>query len=250
MVSLDLTERVAWITLDRPPLNILNVALLEELDAALLEVGKNRDAAVVVISGAGEAAFSAGLDVAERVPDAVARLLARFHQVARRLAHQPQATLAAIDGLALGGALELANLCDIAVASDRSRLGYPQIHLACFPTVALVTLPTTGGRPAGTDLVLSGQTVEAAAARSIGLVSRVFPIAEYDERLRALVAGLAAKSPAVLRLVALELRNRWLAGFDAALEAAEATYLRELQRLPDTVEGVNAFLEKRAPRWS
>ncbi|GAG42867.1 unnamed protein product, partial [marine sediment metagenome] len=202
MVRLDLTERVAWITLDRPPLNVLNIEMLTELESVLTEVRQNREASVAVLSGAGEKAFSAGVDVAEHKPETLEQMLKAFHNVARKLVRLPQATVAAVDGVALGGALELVNVCDIPVASVRSRFGYPEIQLATFPPVAIVTLSTICGRTAACDLVLTGEMVSSADALRAGLVSRVFADNEYEGSLRELVAGLSAKSPAVLRLTA------------------------------------------------
>jgi cyclohexa-1,5-dienecarbonyl-CoA hydratase len=248
-IQLDQTERVVWLTLDRPPLNVLDIAMLQELDGVLTDLAGNDEASLVVIGGAGEKAFSAGVDVADHTPEKMPEMIRAFHAALRKLARLPQATVAAIDGVALGGGLELANLCDIAVASSRSRLGYPEIQLACFPPVALVALPTIGGRPAGSDLVLTGELVAAERAMTLGLVSRVFQDEDYVNDLQDLVAGLGKRSPNVLRLTAQQLRSRWLAGFEAALNSVEKVYLSDLAREPDMAEGIAAFLEKREPEW-
>lgn len=248
-IKLELTERVAWLTLDRPPLNVLNIAMLQELNAALDELAGNPEAAVVVLSGAGEKAFSAGVDVGDHTPDKVRPMLESFHGALRKLARLPQATVAAVDGVALGGGMELAMMCDLVVASTRARMGFPEIQLACFPPVAIAGIATVCGRPAASDLVLSGELVGAERAREMGLASRVWPVEAFDESLRGLVAGLAEKSPAVLKLTVQTLRKQLLRGFDETLHAVEGVYLEQLAKEPDMAEGLEAFMQKRKAVW-
>jgi enoyl-CoA hydratase/carnithine racemase len=110
-------------------------------------------------------------------------------------------------------------------------------------------LPTIGGRPAGSDLVLTGELIAAERALTLGIVSRVFKDEDYLKELQDLIAGLGKRSPTVLRLTAQQLRSRWLAGLDAALDSVEKVYLDDLAREPDMAEGIAAFLEKRDPEW-
>jgi cyclohexa-1,5-dienecarbonyl-CoA hydratase len=250
MVRLDLTERVAWITLDRPPLNVLNMAMLEELGAVLDDVAANSEATVAVIGSDAESkAFCAGVDVADHTPDKLERMLQLFHGALRKLTRLPQTTVAAIDGAALGGGLEVALVCDLAIASERAKLGQPEIQLACFPPVAVAALPAICGRVAASDIILTGEPVHASRAREIGLVSRVLPTEEFDEMLREVVAGLAERSPSVMRLTTRLVREHWLEAFDRALEHAEQTYLFDLAKEADMAEGIAAFMEKRKPVW-
>lgn len=248
-LRLDFTERVAWLTLERLPLNLIDAPTLRELDLALDEVAKNRDASILVLSGAGSEAFSGGIDLAGLDTRGLGELVKAFHAIVKKLVHLPQAIVVAVDGVALAAGMALVCVGDIVVASDRARLGFTQIRRAGFSAVGAVTLPTTCGRSAASDLVLSGGTIDANRAQAIGLVSRVFPAEEFDDSLRAVVARMAEHSPAMLRLTAQTMRERWLAGFDAALDAAERTYLAELQQQPDMVEGLKAFQENRKPVW-
>jgi cyclohexa-1,5-dienecarbonyl-CoA hydratase len=248
-VKLDLNEKVAWLTLERPPLNILDIPMLTELSAALDELHSNPDATVVVLSGAGERAFCAGVDVRDHTPDKVRPMIDAFHGALRRLARLPQVTVAAVDGVALGGGLELALLCDLCVTSARSRFALPEIQLACFPPVALAALQTVCGRAVASDLILTGEPVSAERAVQIGLASRLFPTERFDESLRALVAGLTDKSASVLKLTGQSLRAVLLRGFEERLAQAERTYLELLVHEPDMAEGITAFIEKRPPRF-
>ncbi|MEE8408522.1 MAG: enoyl-CoA hydratase-related protein [Myxococcota bacterium] len=251
LVRLDLTERVAWITLDRPPVNVLNIEMLRELGSVLDEVAKNEEASVAVIgAAAGAKAFCAGVDVADHTPDKLASMLEVFHSALKKLARLPQATVAALQGAALGGGLEVALVCDIAIASTRAKLGQPEIRLACFPPVALAALPKISGRVATADIILTGDAVDAQRAKEIGLVSRVLPAEEFDSALREVVAGLAERSPSVLRLTTSLLRRQWVDDFEEALGLAERCYLDDLAQQPDMAEGIAAFMEKRQPVWA
>lgn len=249
MIRVDLTERIAWITLDRPPVNVMTTAMMRELDAAIADLAHNDDASVVVISGGGERAFCAGVDVADHTPDKAPEMIDVFHSMLRRLSTLEKVTVASIDGAALGGGLELALMCDMVVASERSKMGFPEIKLACFPPAAVAMLPGICGRPVASDLVLTGETVSAQRALAMGLVSRVLPVEGYDEELRLVVAGLAERSPAVLRLATRTLRSRMLAGLDQVMGDVERVYKEQLLAEPDMAEGMAAFLEKRSPTW-
>ena len=238
-VRLDLTERVAWLTLEKPPWNLMDAAMLRELDQALNELAGNRDASILVLSGAGIEAFTGGFDLSGLNPASLGDHVKAFHVIVKKLVKLPQAIVVA--GLACVG--------DIVLASDRSRMGFPQIRYGIIPAIVAVTLPTICGRTAANDLMLTGGTIDAHRAQAVGLVSRVFPAEEFDESLRGVVARLAELSPAVLRLTARTMRSRWLPGFDAALDEVETSYLAELMKEPDMAEGLKAAQEDRKPTW-
>jgi cyclohexa-1,5-dienecarbonyl-CoA hydratase len=143
---LDVTERVAWLTLDHGPLNILSSKVMAEVQTLVKEAAANGETSVIVIGSASERAFSAGVDISEHEPDKVPQMLESFHGLLRTIMEVPQVTVAAIDGVALGGGMELALACDIAVASERSEIGFPEIKLACFPPMGLMLLPALCGR--------------------------------------------------------------------------------------------------------
>ena len=251
MIQIEQTERVVWVTLNRPKLNILNIAMLRELNEALSAIAEYRDSSVVVLSAADDCkAFSAGVDIADHTPDKLAEMIEVFHGALRTLVRLPQATVAAITGSALGGGAELALACDLVVATDDAKIGFPEINLACFPPVAVATLPHLCGRAAASDLILTGEVTSARAAQRQGILSRVFEEETFTDQLRNLVAGLAKHSPQVLRLTAGLVRQRFLGEFEAALTAAEKAYLGDLSQLPDMAEGIQAFMDRRAPKWA
>jgi cyclohexa-1,5-dienecarbonyl-CoA hydratase len=251
MIRVDITERVAWLTLERAPLNILNIEMLKLLNAALDELAKNTDVSVVVLGAGPECrAFSAGVDVADHTPDKVEAMLTQLHGAIGRLIELPAMTVAAVDGAALGGGAELVIACDMAVATRRSKLGFPEIKLACFPPVALALLPSICGRAAATDLIACGETISSERALQLGLLCRIVSDEDKVEELRLIVASLAERSPAVLRMTARLARQRWLPGWKEAIAGMERAYLSELTKLPDMHEGIAAFMEKRAPKFT
>ena len=235
-----------WITLDRAPLNILDIATIEALAGMLAPLESRRDLKAIVFRSALPRTFSAGVDVADHTRDRVVRMLEAFHGVFRRLDALPQATVAAVDGTCLGGACELAAFCDIVLATPRSVFGQPEIDVGCFPPVAAVLLPRLSPRAAA-EMVLTGAPLGAAEAARIGLISRV--VDDVEAETRRVVRLLSAKSGAVLALSRRALREGRTGSFAEALARVEALYRGELVPTDDIEEGVRAFLEKRAPRW-
>lgn len=239
---------VRRIVLDRPPLNVLDIALLRELDAAVARVAADPGASVLVLTGAGKA-FSAGVDVADHTEDRVEEMILTFHAALRSLVSLEIPTVAAVQGAALGGGLEVALACDVVLAREGAKLGQPEVQLGAFPPFAAALLPRLVGRSRALDLCLTGRTLTAEEAHGLGLVQHVFPRDAFEDRADEYVVRLAGLSPAVLRLT----KRAVVEGLDlplgAALHAAERLYLDDLMRLEDAREGLAAFLEKRPPVW-
>jgi cyclohexa-1,5-dienecarbonyl-CoA hydratase len=234
--------------LDRPPVNVLDIATLEALAAALAGPAHAPGVKAVVLSGAGKA-FCAGVDVADHTADRVARMLHIFHEAVRGLLALEVPTVALVHGGTLGGGMELALACDIIVARDDVKMGQPEIKLGVFPPVAAALLPRLVGRHCALDLVLTGRVVGAAEAQRLGLVQHVLAADGWDAAADAWLGGLRALSGPALRLAKRAVTAGEERPFDAALEAAEALYLDELMATADAHEGLAAFLEKRAPVW-
>ena len=239
--------RTAWITLDRPPLNVMNIALLEAMDKAVQELLSHAD--LLIFEGAGERAFSVGVEVKDHVPGKVAEMLDIFHGVFRRLARADCITIAAVHGHCLGGGMELATFCDFVVATESASFGQPEIKLGCFPPVALVTLPALAGPRAAMDLILTGRTITGREARDLGLVSRLVPDGSLAAGVAQLVSELRGLSPAVLQMTRRALRKYSGVDFEKDLADAEDLYLNNLMKTEDAQEGIRAFLEKRPPAW-
>ncbi len=240
--------RVAWLTLHRPPLHVLNIPMMRELLGAIERAEQECD--IAVLRGSGDRAFSAGADVADHLPDRVGEMLQAFHAIFRRLWTGELVTVAAVQGHCLGGGCELATFCDFVLADPSAVFGFPEIKLGCFPPVALVTLPRLVGARRAMELVLTGRTVSAAEAEEYGLVNRVVPAGQLDAAVQELLATLEQLSPSALRLTRSEASLHAFPDLDEELDEVEDFYLSELMRTADAVEGIRAFLEKRAPVWA
>jgi cyclohexa-1,5-dienecarbonyl-CoA hydratase len=243
-------DRVAWITIDHPPLNVLNLPILAEFQALLRSLQARDQIDVVVLRGGGGRAFSAGVDIKDHTRDKVPEMLDTVHGVIRSLLALPQITIAAVSGACLGGGLEVASACDFILATEDSFFATPEINVGCYPPVALARFPSQLGYRRAAEMILTGRRFAAAEALSIGLVTRVVASGELDHALEALLRDLAGKSRAVLKITVKGLREAALKDFPAALKRSEEIYLNELLKTEDVEEGVKAFVEKRPPQWS
>lgn len=239
-------DAALWITLARPPLNILDVPTIRALAAALDGLEAERAVKAVVLRSALDGTFSAGADVGDHTRERAPQMLEAFHGLIRRLVALPQTTVAAVDGRCLGGGGELALSCDVVFATARSTFGQPEIDLACFPPVAAAWLPRFAPR-AAYEMVLGGAPVPAADAAAAGLITRV--VADADGAAGEWVERLSRKSAAALAVARRALRMGASGTFDEALSRVEALYVAEVLPTDDAAEGVAAFLEKRPPAW-
>src|SRR5262245_60827226 len=237
------------ITLERPPLNVLDISLLRELDATLTSCAEDVEIHVMVIQGAGHRAFSAGVDVRDHTRANVPEMLAAVHGVIRKLFLLPQVTIAQVRGVCLGGGCELATSCDFIIASEDSSFATPEIHVGCYPPVALARFSSLIGYHRAAEMILTGRKLSAQEALTIGLINRVLPNDQLEAGLTAVLEELLDKSGAVLRIAVKGLRELSLKGFADAFRRSEDLYRDELLRTDDVEEGIRAFLEKRKPQW-
>ncbi len=241
-------ETAYRITLADPPLHILDVAMLEELRDAIARVAPDRHA--LIIDAQGEKAFSAGASVQDHLGDRVATMLEHFHDCFRMLAKLDVVTVALVRGAALGGGCELALACDFVLASDRAKFGQPEINLGVFPPVAAYQLSRQIAPRKGLELLLAGNTIDAAAAERFGLVNAVFQLADFDALADEWLRRLYKQSASSLRFAKRAFRLAQSADFNERLASVERLYLDELMQTSDANEGLNAFVEKRKPMWS
>jgi enoyl-CoA hydratase/carnithine racemase len=247
-------DGVATVTLDRPDVhNAMNDRMRRELTLCFTELAGRDDVHVIVVTGAGERAFSAGADIREFVEPLVP---VRFREERRRLDFRqaldrcPQPIIAAIRGYAFGGGLELALACDIRIAGEDAQLGLTEVNLAIIPGGGgTQRLPRLVGRGKALEMILTGARLPAAEALRIGLVERVVPATEVLRAALDLARALAAKAPVALRYA----KEAVVKGLELPLadglrlEGDLSTLLRTTE---DRVEGARAFLEKRPPRWT
>jgi enoyl-CoA hydratase/carnithine racemase len=242
----------AWLIIDDPDRrNPLSLAVIEMLREGLGSASADEQVRVVVVTGAGDRAFSAGGDLSGGFFDRPIELhhgRGAFAEMLRSMRRLGKPTIARVNGHALAGGFGLAAACDIVVAAEHARFGTPEIDVGLWPMMIGAVLVRCMPRRAVLELMLTGRLIDASEAKALGAVSRVVPSDRLDEEIDALVGQLAAKSPATIRLG----RDAFYAvdnlDFDEALDHLHAA-LTSVASTEDAAEGVRAFLEKRPPEW-
>jgi cyclohexa-1,5-dienecarbonyl-CoA hydratase len=249
-IVFDEKDGLARLVLNRPPLNVLNIAMMREVNIALERLGDDPAVKVLLFEAAeGSKAFSAGVDVSEHTADMVEEMITVFHRIFRLLDALDVPTVAVVGGAALGGGCELALFCDMVIASDKASFGQPEIQVGVFPPVAAAALPGIIGPKKTMELLLTGDRFRAAEAERLGLVNKVVPPDELGTATDELVGKLSKLSAAVLRLTKKAVRVGSVGRFEEGLAAVEELYLGPLMDTEDAHEGLAAFMEKRAPVW-
>jgi cyclohexa-1,5-dienecarbonyl-CoA hydratase len=247
-LTLAIEPPFARITLSHPPLNIIDIPMMEELAAALAEIETRPEISAIVLAGSGKA-FSAGVDVAAHTPDKIHEMLGKFHAVMRALVASRKVTVAQVHGHCLGGGAELALVCDMVYTADSAQWGFPEIRLACYPPVAATALAALIGQKAAAEMVLTGRIVSGSEAAAMGLANRALPESDLQRTLDDCLKRLATLSPAALAITKKAVYAWDSMHFDKGLARAEKVYFEELMQTEDAQEGVQSFLEKREPRW-
>jgi cyclohexa-1,5-dienecarbonyl-CoA hydratase len=246
-IVVDLQAPVVRITLNNPPLNVIDREMMGELLAALEQIEAIADISTIVFSGS-ERAFSSGVDIAAHTAETVRNMLTAFHGVIKAVAATNKLTIASVRRHCLGGGAELALLCDIVYASADSVWGFPEIKLACFPPVASVALASIVGQKLAAEMVLTGRTITGQEALAAGLVNGV---AEDPETLVSeCISRVTQLSPAALTKAKKAFYAWDSIHFDKGLARAEQIYLDELMKTADAQEGIKAFVERRRPQWT
>ncbi len=248
-VILERRGAVARLTINRPPLNILDLDTLREMRAKLNRAAGEAGVRLIEIRGAGERAFSAGTDVRDHLPERAPEMLREFHALIGAVLDSAQPTLAVVRGHCLGGGMELALACDFILASANANFGQPEIKLGAFPPVAAALLPRLMGEKKALEIILTGEPITAEEALRLGLLNHIAPAQDLDDEVEGFSACLLAQSAPVLALARRATRLGSRQSFESALREAERIYLEDLLPTADAREGLRAFLEKRPPKW-
>jgi cyclohexa-1,5-dienecarbonyl-CoA hydratase len=247
-IRVDTKTPVARITLNRPPVNVIDLTMMDELLAAFEQLERQPGISTIVLAGS-ERAFSAGVDVKAHTADKVHEMLAKFHSVIRAQMATRKVTIASVRGSCLGGGAEMALMCDLVYTSKDATWGFPEIRLACFPPVAAAALAALVGPKQAADLIFTGRTLKGDEAFALGLANGVAADADVESLVNDAAQRLQPLSPAALSM-AKKAFYAWDAmHLDKGLARAEKIYLEELMQTDDAKEGIQSFIEKRPPVW-
>ena len=246
-ICTEIQKGIGTLTLDRPPLNVLHLPMLRQLETALDQLAQDNGIRALIVQAEGKL-FSAGVDVADHTSDKVGEMIPLFDRMCRALANFPVPTLATVHGHALGGGCELVLCCDLAAIAEHAKIGQPEIQLAALAPIATLRLPYLVGYRAAADLLFTGRSLTAAEALEMGLVNATLPadqVRKWAQEKAAAIAGMSRAATLLLKKALLLGYGNWASG----LPEVERIYLQELMATDDAREGLKAFMEKREPAW-
>ena len=241
-------DGLGTITLNRPSVNVLNIAMMEEINDVLKGWQGKKDLKVVLFNAKGKC-FSAGVDVGEHMGDLAPKMIEVFHSMFRLMDKLGIPTIASVYGSCLGGGCELAIFCDLVIASEGAKFGQPEIQVGVFPPIAAQIMPRIMGRKDAMDLILSGRIISAVEARAMGLVNKVVKEDDLESATTDFVKPYLKLSAEVLRKTKKAIIVGLMDDLEPSLKVIEDIYLNELMNTADAQEGLKAFLEKRKPEW-
>jgi len=257
-IKVSIEDRIATLTIDRPPVNAFNSQVVNELDAAFDEVYNNDEVKAIIITGAGQLAFVAGADINEiktEIEKAKAgekitgELIKKGQNLFTKIEQARKPVIAAINAVCLGGGNELAMACHMRIASERARFGQPEINLGIIPGWGgNVRLPRHVGKGKAIELILTGDMISAQEAYRLGLVNKVVPAGQVMKAAKDLARKIVSKSalPAAAALEVIE--HSMHVSLQEALDR-EAEKFLALCATDDAMEGISAFLERRQPKF-
>lgn len=247
-IKYQMTDGVARITLNHPPLNVLNIAMMKEINIVLESLLDEKNLKLLVFNAEGKA-FSAGVDVSEHLGNKVEEMINTFHGIFKNMLKLKCPILSIVDGAALGGGCELVMFCDFIIASEKAKFGQPEIQVGVFPPIACMLLPQIIPHTKAMELLLTGCLVNAKQAESFGLVNKCVPESVLKEEADKFINKITSLSPILLRMTRAVAVKRQQKAFLDYLAEVEDIYLNQMMKTEDAQEGLKAFLEKRKAEW-
>lgn len=247
-------HKIAWLILNRPEkMNAINLELMEEMQQKLLEIKEDEEIWVLIITGAGEKAFSAGADVTAfnpgMSPSQAQELATQGHELFCLIEEIPQPVIAAINGYAFGGGCEIALACDFRIAAKSAKIGLTEVRLSLLPAGGgTQRLPRLIGTAKAKEAIMFSKRYNAEEAFQLGLLHRVAPDDSFEEEVRRFAMELASQSPIAVRLVKQCINQGIRGSMSAGLEI-EAEAFGKLFSTQDIFEGIAAFLQRREPKY-
>ena len=249
-VSVEQTGAVCTLRLDRPHDNLMNIAMLEEVNDALLSVrGQDPRLKALVVRGTHDV-FSRGIDFHDHQGERSVRLINVFHRVFETLRAIDLIQVAAVEGPAVGGGMQLALGCNLIVAADTATFALPEIHSGVLPMTACVHLPRAAPRRKAMEWILLGDEIPVTDLERVGVVNCVWPAERFEEELLGFLHRLTRHSGAVLQLAKRAQVEAYYPTYEDALYRVEQLYWSELMRTDDAPEGIAALLEHRPAAWT
>ncbi|NSL50525.1 enoyl-CoA hydratase/isomerase family protein [Bacillus sp. P2(2020)] len=247
-IEFTIQDRVAQLVLNRPPVNVLNIEMMEEICAGLTSLLNQSDVNALVIRAKGKV-FSAGVAIEDHLGEKTEPMIHLFHKMFHLLVQIPCPSIAVVEGAALGGGCEIATFCDMTIATKNAKFGQPEINLGLFPPVSIVSFPLLTSLNRAKELLLTGETISAEKAYEWGLINRVVDPDAVESELERLLENLRNKSAAALKLTRVAIHRGLASTFAASIGEVEQLYLQQLMNTNDAQEGLQSFLDKRQPKW-
>ncbi|UCB44078.1 MAG: enoyl-CoA hydratase/isomerase family protein [Dehalococcoidales bacterium] len=248
-ITLEKEGGITRLTINRPPVNVINYETLTEINTALEKLREDEEIKVVLIRGSGNRAFCAGVEVKDHLGEMMPKMMAEFEKMFRLLRNLGKPSIAVVNGAALGGGCELVAGCDMAIASEKAEFGQPEIRLGGLAPAAAGLFSRLMGEKRAFELILVGENISAIEAERIGLVNKVVPEEELKSAADKLASKFLEKSGLSIKLV----RDAFYqcsdaTDFDKAIQKGTELGIKTWET-EDGQEGLKSFLEKRPPVW-
>ena len=247
-LKIEKAQGVARITFDRPKHNVLNIEMMNELNAELESLIADNDLKCLVLLGQGPS-WCAGVEVSDHKPEMVDEMISTFNRIFELMDKLEVPIIAGVHGACLGGGMEVAIACDIIVASKKAVFGQPEIKLGFFPPYAAIRLPQLVGPAKAVEICTTGKRYSAKEAKKMGLVAYKADEDNFQETLDKLVAEIQYNSPLIIRLNKRAVKQHLGMDFPKAIQGVSDLFLNVLMKSEDTLEGIKSFEEKRKPVW-
>lgn len=247
-IGVNIDGGLGTITLKKPPVNVFNIEMMDEINDTLRGWIEEKDLKVVLFDAEGKC-FSAGVDVGEHMGDLAPKMIESFHGMFRLMEALGAVTVASVFGSCLGGGCELAIFCDLVIADETAKFGQPEIQVGVLPPIAAQVMPRIIGRKAANDLILSGRIISAQEAMEMGLINKTVAKGDLSQETESFIKPYLSLSAEVIRIAKKTIKVGLMDDLEPSLKAIEDIYLNELMKTADAQEGLQAFLDKRKPVW-
>ncbi|MCP3944706.1 MAG: enoyl-CoA hydratase/isomerase family protein [Desulfobacteraceae bacterium] len=245
---LEKDDQVARITLNRPKHNVLDIPMIKELNTQLVAIAADESLKCLVITGEGRS-FCAGVEVGDHAPVNVDEMVAVFNRIFELINMIDIPVIAAVNGLCLGGGMEVAIACDIIIASEGAVFGQPEIKLGFFPPYAALRLPELVGPAKAIEIVTTGKKYMAKEAQQLGFVSQVVSDDQFKDVVEKNIREICYSSPLIIRLNKRAVKRHIGTSFFQGVDLVSNYFLNTMMKTEDTLEGIASFEEKRKPVW-